>query len=93
MVEETKEPERIFPRMMLTGLGIAVIIYMLVAVSVVAVIPADKIATPTNAEAGILIDVVKLGAPDLPIDDFSKKYIDITLGELEEERAGVADLL
>jgi len=30
---------------------------------------------------------------DLPIDDFSQKYIDITLGELEEERAGVADLL
>ncbi|HWJ66247.1 MAG TPA: APC family permease [Nocardioides sp.] len=69
MVEETKEPERIFPRMMLTGLGIAVIIYMLVAVSVVAVIPADRIGTPTNAEAGILIDVVKIGAPDLPIDD------------------------
>jgi amino acid transporter len=69
MVEETKDPERIFPRMMLTGLGIAVIIYMLVAISVVAVIPADKIGAPTNAEAGILIDVVKLGAPDLPIDD------------------------
>lgn len=69
MVEETKEPERIFPRMMLTGLGIAVIIYVLVAISVVAVIPADQIATPTNAEAGILIDVVKIGAPDLPIDD------------------------
>jgi malate dehydrogenase len=30
---------------------------------------------------------------DLPIDDFSQKYIDITLNELEEERAGVADLL
>ncbi len=28
---------------------------------------------------------------DLSIDDFSQKYIDITLGELEEERAGVAD--
>jgi amino acid transporter len=70
MVEETKDPERIFPRMMLTGLGIAVVIYMLVAVSVVAVIPTDKITTPTNAEAGILIDVVKIGAPDLPIDDF-----------------------
>jgi len=70
MVEETKDPERIFPRMMLTGLGIAVIIYMLVAISVVAVIPTDKIGTPTNAEAGILIDVVKIGAPDLPIDDF-----------------------
>lgn len=30
---------------------------------------------------------------DLPIDAFSQKYIDITLAELEEERAGVADLL
>jgi APA family basic amino acid/polyamine antiporter len=68
MVEETKEPERIFPRMMLTGLGIAAIIYMLVAVSVVAVIPIDAIGTPTNPEAGILIDVVKHGAPNLPID-------------------------
>jgi len=30
---------------------------------------------------------------DLPIDAFSRHYIDITLAELEEERAGVADLL
>ena len=30
---------------------------------------------------------------DLPIDDFSRKYIDKTLAELEEERAGVAHLL
>ena len=69
MVEETKEPERIFPKMMLTGLGIAVLIYMLVAISVVAVIPPGDILEPTNEEAGILIDVVKIGAPDLPIDD------------------------
>ena len=69
MVEETKDPLRIFPRTMLTGLGIAVVIYMLVAISVVAVIPAGQIAEPTNAEAGILLDVVKTGAPDLPIDD------------------------
>jgi APA family basic amino acid/polyamine antiporter len=68
MVEETKDPERIFPKMMFTGLGIAVIIYMLVAVSVVAVIPAGDIATPKNPEAGILLDVVRLGAPDIPID-------------------------
>jgi APA family basic amino acid/polyamine antiporter len=68
MVEETKDPERIFPRMMFTGLGIAVIIYMLVAVSVVAVIPAGDIATPKNPEAGILLDVVRVGAPDIPID-------------------------
>ncbi|WP_416953075.1 APC family permease [Nocardioides sp. T5] len=68
MVEETQDPLRIFPRAMLTGLGIAVLIYMLVAISVVAVIPAGQIADPTNAEAGILLDVVKIGAPDLPID-------------------------
>ncbi len=68
MVEETQDPLKIFPRTMLTGLGIAVVIYMLVAISVVAVIPAGQIAEPTNAEAGILLDVVKVGAPDLPID-------------------------
>ena len=68
MVEETQDPMRIFPRTMLTGLGIAVVIYMLVAISVVAVIPPGQIAQPTNAEAGILLDVVKTGTPDLPID-------------------------
>ena len=68
MVEETHEPERIFPRVLLTGLGIAVIIYMLVAVSVVAVIPAGDIAAPKNPEAGILLDVVRIGAPDIAID-------------------------
>lgn len=68
MVEETKDPARIFPRMMFTGLGIAVVIYMLVAVSVVAVIPAGDIANPQNPEAGILLDVVRVGAPGLPID-------------------------
>ena len=49
MVEETKEPERIFPRTMLTGLGIAVIIYMLVAVSVVSVLTSDRSPTPPMA--------------------------------------------
>ena len=43
MVEETKDPERIFPRTMLTGLGIAVIIYMLVAISVVSVLTPDEL--------------------------------------------------
>jgi basic amino acid/polyamine antiporter, APA family len=43
MVEETREPERIFPRIMLTGLGIAVIFYVLVAISVIAVIPEGDI--------------------------------------------------
>ncbi|MCZ4497466.1 MAG: amino acid/polyamine/organocation transporter, superfamily [Marmoricola sp.] len=68
MVEETKDPQRIFPRAMFTGLGIAVVIYMLVAISVVAVIPAGEIATPKNPEAGVLLDVVRIGAPGIPID-------------------------
>jgi basic amino acid/polyamine antiporter, APA family len=67
MVEETQEPERIFPRVMLTGLGIAVVIYMLVAVSVVMVLPLGDIQS-FDGETGILIEVVRAGAPDLPVD-------------------------
>jgi amino acid transporter len=67
MVEETKDPERIFPRVMLTGLGIAVVIYMLVAISVIMVLPLGEIEG-FDAETGILIEVVKQGAPSLPVD-------------------------
>jgi APA family basic amino acid/polyamine antiporter len=66
MVEETREPERIFPRTMLTGLGVAVVIYMLVAVSVVAVLTSDPISEAP--EGGALLQVVHVGAPDFPID-------------------------
>jgi amino acid transporter len=68
MVEETKDPMRIFPRMMLTGLGICVLLYILVAVTVVLVIPIDDIANPQNPDAGILLDVVRIGAPGIPVD-------------------------
>jgi amino acid transporter len=66
MVEETEEPEKIFPRTMLTGLGIAVIIYMLVAVSVVSVLTSDQIADAPDG--GALLEVVSVGSPDFPID-------------------------
>ncbi len=66
MVEETKEPEKIFPRTLLTGLGIAVIIYMLVAVSVVTVLTSEQIADASEGRA--LLEVVRIGAPDFPID-------------------------
>ena len=68
MVEETEEPERIFPKVMLTGLGIAVLFYVLVAISVVAVIPVGQIDEIANNEGQVLLNVVKIGAPDLPID-------------------------
>jgi basic amino acid/polyamine antiporter, APA family len=67
MVEETREPERIFPKVMLTGLGMAVVIYMLVAISVIMVLPLGEIEG-FDAETGILIEVVKQGAPSLPVD-------------------------
>jgi amino acid transporter len=66
MVEETKDPERIFPKVMLTGLGIAVIIYMLVAISVVTVLTSEQIADASDGRA--LLEVVRIGAPDFPID-------------------------
>jgi APA family basic amino acid/polyamine antiporter len=66
MVEETQEPEKIFPRTLLTGLGIAVIIYMLVAVSVVTVLTSEQIAAAADGRA--LLEVVRIGAPDFPID-------------------------
>ncbi len=66
MVEETEDPEKIFPRTMLTGLGIAVIIYMLVAVSVVSVLTSDQIAKAPDG--GALLEVVSVGSPDFPID-------------------------
>ncbi|GAB3265912.1 APC family permease [Nocardioides dilutus] len=68
MVEETQEPERIFPRTLLTGLGIAVIIYMLVAISVVTVLSSDQLAEINEAEGRALLEVVKVGSPDFPID-------------------------
>jgi malate dehydrogenase len=59
---------------------------------------------PSNGEYGIPKDVM-YGMPvvtqggkytlvrDLPIDDFSRERMNLTLKELEEERAGVASLL
>lgn len=66
MVEETKKPERIFPKMMLTGLGVTCLIYILVVVAVIAALPLDY---DSGSEGGILLHVVRLGAPGLPIDE------------------------
>ncbi|MBZ5736781.1 APC family permease [Nocardioides mangrovi] len=68
MVEETQDPVKVFPRIMLTGLGIAVVFYVLVAVSVIAVIPEGEIETVVGEDGKILLSVVSLGAPDLPVD-------------------------
>lgn len=68
LVEETKNPQRIFPKIMLIGLGLCAIIYMLVAATVIMVVPAGDITDPKNPDAGILLDVVRIGAPGVPVD-------------------------
>jgi basic amino acid/polyamine antiporter, APA family len=68
MVEEVQNPQRIFPRMMLTGLGLAALIYVLVSISVVAVIPEGEIESVVSQEGKVLLEVVTRGAPGIPID-------------------------
>ncbi|VXB04044.1 APC family permease [Nocardioides sp. AX2bis] len=67
MVEETHDPNGTFPKVMLTGLGIAVVFYVLVAISVIAVVPAGDLERVAGEEGKVLLNVVRLGAPDLPI--------------------------
>ncbi|MFT4469731.1 APC family permease [Arthrobacter sulfonylureivorans] len=64
MAEETKDPSRIFPKVMLTGLGITVIVYLLVSITAVAIVPIGQLSeSPTP-----LLEVVQIGAPGLPVD-------------------------
>jgi basic amino acid/polyamine antiporter, APA family len=63
MAEETKEPNRIFPRVMLTGLGITAVIYVLVSIVAVAVVPVGELAGNDTP----LVTVVQTAAPDFPI--------------------------
>ena len=63
MAEEVHEPERIFPKIMLTGLGITGLIYILVSITAIALVPAGELG---QGEAP-LTKVVAAGAPGIPI--------------------------
>jgi APA family basic amino acid/polyamine antiporter len=65
MAEETRDPARIFPRMMFTGLGITGLIYVLVSICAVAVVPVGQLAASETP----LATVVQTAAPDFPISD------------------------
>ncbi|WP_456694913.1 APC family permease [Aeromicrobium sp. P5_D10] len=67
MAEECHEPSRIFPKMMLTGLGIAAVMYVLVSICAVALVPVGDLSNPDLAPP--LVQVVAAGAPDIPADD------------------------
>lgn len=65
MAEETKDPTRIFPRMMLSGLGIAAVIYVLVSIVVVALVPIGELAGSETP----LVTAIEAAAPGFPIND------------------------
>ena len=65
MAEETKDPSRIFPRIMLTGLGITAVIYVLVSVCAVAIVPIGELAGNETP----LVTVVQTAAPGFPISE------------------------
>ncbi len=65
MAEECVEPNKIFPKMMLTGLGITAAIYVLVSICSVALVPVGELAKSDTP----LVEVVNAAAPSLPAGD------------------------
>ncbi|MCV7171805.1 MULTISPECIES: APC family permease [Mycolicibacterium] len=64
MAEETKDPVKIFPKVLLSGLAIAGVVYVVVAIVAVALVPVGVL----EASDTPLVEVVKAGAPGLPIE-------------------------
>ena len=64
MAEETKDPVKTFPKIMLSGLVITAIIYVLVSITAVALVPVGELSQGDTP----LLQVVQAGAPNLPID-------------------------
>ena len=65
MAEETKDPVKVFPKVLLTGLTIAGIVYVVVSIVAVALVPVGVLEESDTP----LVEVVKAGAPGLPIED------------------------
>ena len=63
MAEETKDPAKIFPKVMLSGLTITAVIYVLVSIVAVAIVPVGELAGNDTP----LVTVVETAAPDFPI--------------------------
>ncbi len=66
MAEEVKNPSRVFPKVMLSGLGLTIVIYLLVSITSVALVPVGELGEGETP----LLTVVERGAPNLPIDAF-----------------------
>lgn len=66
MAEETKDPSRIFPKILLTGLLLTGVIYVLVSVSAITLVPPEQLSQGETP----LLQVVEAGAPGFPIEIF-----------------------
>lgn len=66
MAEETKNPSKIFPKVLLTALFIAALVYVLVSVAAITLVPAAELG---EGEAPLL-KVVAAGAPGFPLSVF-----------------------
>jgi amino acid transporter len=67
MAEESKDPTRNFPKVLLTGLLITAFIYALVSIAAITLVPPDKLG---EGEAPLL-KVVSAGAPWFPVGIFA----------------------
>ncbi len=67
MAEECKEPSRLFPKVLLTGLAITGVIYILVAISAITLVPANELGEGETP----LLKVIQAGAPAFPISIFA----------------------
>jgi APA family basic amino acid/polyamine antiporter len=66
MAEETKNPSKIFPKVLLTALLITATIYVLVSISAVTLVPVAELAEGETP----LLKVVSAGAPGFPLGIF-----------------------
>ncbi len=67
MAEETKDPVRIFPKILLAGLLLTALIYMLVSISAVTLVEPAQLGEGETP----LLKVVEAGAPNFPIGIFA----------------------
>ena len=65
MAEECKEPSRIFPKVMLSGLAIVAIVYVLISIAAVAIVPVGDLAESETP----LLDVIQTAAPSFPMNE------------------------
>jgi APA family basic amino acid/polyamine antiporter len=66
MAEESKDPSRIFPKVLLAGLFITGLVYVLVSIAAITLVSPEKLAEGETP----LLQVVQAGAPGFPVELF-----------------------